>query len=117
MKDKRRTTTLQTLAAKHSIEVWGAPAWDLECGSCAEVRTVDSNYMSANTYRAELDGASMVRCPECGAGIAQPDPGTSLGRKWFYWTCMPGCLPESEAWGPYDSEREALLAAVEGLDD
>ncbi len=30
---------------------------------------------------------------------------------WFYWYCFPGCLPDSEAMGPFDSHSEALKAA------
>ena len=32
---------------------------------------------------------------------------------WFYWYCFPGCLPDSEASGPYNSYNEALAAARE----
>jgi hypothetical protein len=27
---------------------------------------------------------------------------------WFYWFCMPGCMPDTEPIGPFDSEAEAL---------
>ena len=30
---------------------------------------------------------------------------------WFYWYCFPGCMPDSEAMGPYDSYAQALEAA------
>lgn len=30
---------------------------------------------------------------------------------WFYWYCFPGCLPDSEPMGPFDTEAEALKAA------
>jgi hypothetical protein len=30
---------------------------------------------------------------------------------WFYWYCMPGCMPDSDAIGPYKSERVALREA------
>jgi hypothetical protein len=26
---------------------------------------------------------------------------------WYYWSCQPGCIPDSEAVGPFDSEAEA----------
>ena len=26
---------------------------------------------------------------------------------WYYWSCQPGCLPDSEPNGPHDSEDEA----------
>jgi hypothetical protein len=32
---------------------------------------------------------------------------------WFYWYCFPGCMPDSDAIGPFDSHKEALDAARE----
>lgn len=32
---------------------------------------------------------------------------------WFYWYCFPGCMPDSEAYGPYESRQAALDAARE----
>jgi len=31
---------------------------------------------------------------------------TPLG--WWYWWCAPGCLPDSEDMGPFNSEAEAV---------
>lgn len=30
---------------------------------------------------------------------------------WFYWICQPGCLPDSEPFGPFESEEAALKDA------
>src|SRR3954463_10272056 len=30
---------------------------------------------------------------------------------WFYWYCLPGCLPDTEAVGPFGSYAEALQDA------
>ena len=32
---------------------------------------------------------------------------------WFYWYCFPGCLPDSEAIGPFDSYAAAKTDARE----
>jgi hypothetical protein len=32
---------------------------------------------------------------------------------WFYWYCFPGCMPDSEAMGPYPTRTAALKAARE----
>jgi len=26
---------------------------------------------------------------------------------WFWWTCIPGCLPDSDPMGPFATEQEA----------
>jgi hypothetical protein len=30
---------------------------------------------------------------------------------WYYWYCFPGCMPDSNPFGPYPTEAEALHAA------
>ncbi len=30
---------------------------------------------------------------------------------WFWWTCMPGCLPDSSPMGPFKTKAEALADA------
>lgn len=37
--------------------------------------------------------------------------GEALEAGWFYWFCLPGCLPDSDPCGPYKTEGEALEAA------
>lgn len=27
---------------------------------------------------------------------------------WYFWFCLPGCLPDSDAFGPYQTEKEAI---------
>lgn len=36
---------------------------------------------------------------------------------YYWWACFPGCLPDSEPNGPFESEEEALNDAREGYDD
>lgn len=30
---------------------------------------------------------------------------------WFYWFCFPGCIPDSDAIGPFSTEAEAIADA------
>ena len=32
---------------------------------------------------------------------------------WYWWACFPGCLPDSEAIGPFATEAEAVADAQE----
>jgi hypothetical protein len=32
---------------------------------------------------------------------------------WYYHACFPGCLPDSPASGPYDTEEEAKVACMD----
>lgn len=38
-------------------------------------------------------------------GAEELEPG------WYYWFCFPGCMPDSEPIGPYETEQEAVDAA------
>lgn len=35
---------------------------------------------------------------------------------WYWWTCFPGCLPDGDAIGPFDTEAEALANAQSNND-
>lgn len=39
------------------------------------------------------------------------------GPGWYYWFCLPGCLPDSDPMGPFDSESAALADARAQADD
>ena len=36
------------------------------------------------------------------------DEYTIFDAGWYYWYCMPGCLPDSEPFGPFETEAEAV---------
>lgn len=36
---------------------------------------------------------------------------------WYYWYCFPGCLPESDATGPFRTAKQAVKHAWEYTGD
>lgn len=34
---------------------------------------------------------------------------------WYWWPCFPGCLPDGEPMGPFETEAEAIANAREDL--
>lgn len=34
---------------------------------------------------------------------------------WYWWACFPGCMPEGDAIGPFDTEEDALTDARDGV--
>jgi hypothetical protein len=38
------------------------------------------------------------------------EDGEPLPSGWYFWFCLPGCLPDSDPIGPYDTEEEAIEA-------
>jgi hypothetical protein len=45
------------------------------------------------------------------------DPEHYHGPGWYWWSCFPGCLPDSDPVGPFETEEAALADAREGMDD
>lgn len=46
-----------------------------------------------------------------------PSNGEPFDAGWYWWTCIPGCLPDSDPVGPFKSEDAALADARNGMDD
>ena len=40
--------------------------------------------------------------------LFETESGEPMDPGWYYWYCQPGCLPDSEPIGPFDSEALAL---------
>lgn len=94
---------MQALADEHHIVVWQDDVYEGECRSCHE-----SVLLHGEAYQASRDNRV---CPTCGKHV--PMHNTTTG--YFWWCCLPGCLPEGDAQGPYETELEALESATEGL--
>ena len=41
----------------------------------------------------------------------ESEDGNPLPDGWYWWSCFPGCLPDSDPVGPFDTEAEALADA------
>jgi hypothetical protein len=37
--------------------------------------------------------------------------GEEMPAGWYWWTCFPGCMPEGDPMGPFDTEEAALAEA------
>ena len=36
---------------------------------------------------------------------------------WYWWPCFPGCLPDGEPNGPFETEQAALADARDGIEE
>lgn len=45
---------------------------------------------------------------ELESDILDVDEGGYLPAGWYWWSCFPGCLPDSDPSGPFATEQEAL---------
>lgn len=39
------------------------------------------------------------------------EPADFAGEGWYWWPCFPGCLPDGDPVGPFDTEAEAIADA------
>lgn len=102
---------MRTLCSSHNVNVWREARRTLVC-SCGDYE-VPAGRIDYRTR--ELDGATLPKCPSCGDWCE--DQGASGQNAWWWETCAPGCLPDSDTMGPFDDEVTALECATEGLDD
>ena len=56
----------------------------------------------------EIFHVSQLECNYNLQNLDHADEYTITEPGWYWWSCFPGCLPDSEAFGPFDSEAEAL---------
>ena len=56
-------------------------------------------------------------CPLCCPDSLDDDNPHTDHVGWFWQACFPGCLPDSEPYGPFESREAALADAREGFDD
>ena len=67
-------------------------------------------YVGDPAIRTERNRLDYLWTDDFGRGtINGGDPVDGPG--WYYWYCFPGCLPDSEPFGPFASKAEALADA------
>ena len=64
-------------------------------------------YHESGSFEAFHRGAHCEEHPE--GSVSCHDCAMNCG--WYWWPCSPGCLPEGEPTGPFETEEEALADA------
>ena len=78
-----------------------------ECKGCGAERPLFPDYYGALYPNDE-------HCEECGyTGFRCLDTKVS----WYYWACFPGCLPDGDPIGPFETEDDAILDAQESYEE
>jgi hypothetical protein len=95
---------LLELAERLHVEIWQEPISEIDC--------------LCGTYTMPRDAANSghASCPSCGDDILSDDITHTDKIGFWYWTCLPGCLPDSDVSGPYDTAMAALTDATEGFE-
>lgn len=83
-----------------NVEIWEDEIATVECERCGDFDVPhDTAFATDAAY-----------CPGCNKPARRL---SSDQTAWWFWYCMPGCLPDSEPMGPYSSEAAAIKAARE----
>ena len=72
----------------------------------------DLDYSGMHQFRDEETGDlygsfEIFQGPEYSEITNPEDPGYLESRKWYWWSCFPGCLPDGDPCGPFDTSTEA----------
>lgn len=67
-------------------------------------------YGSFQTFYADQGDCADLAKAEIAAGVPAEDRIT-YQPGWYWWACFPGCLPDGEPMGPFESEQAAIEAA------
>lgn len=94
-----RTDNLEAKCRKYNLEVWhttGAAARAHRAGAREAYNATTGN----NTDFAQWAG----------------EHGFQIRAGWYWWTCCPGCLPDSDPIGPFTSYTRAAEDALSAWD-
>jgi hypothetical protein len=97
-------------------DTWSLPDLEVFELTAREVAERDDELIYHYSKRHEFRLASMnSRTREKMFDTIIEEEGITGG--WFYWFCFPGCMPDSDAIGPFASHKEALADAREQFAD
>jgi hypothetical protein len=65
-------------------------------------------------WRAELIAEKVTSSPEDDDHEEERQQEAESLEGWYWWTCCSGCLPDSDASGPFETEEEAIQDAGGG---
>lgn len=108
--DPRRASDAHSLP---DVEVWQDEIVTVCCHRCGDFEIPASQFEATEakycpSCERELDMEDDEENPDGQDHYVYPDR-----KGWFYWYCLPGCLPEGDPIGPFASEAEALADARE----
>lgn len=60
-------------------------------------------------YRTLVENTEDEWVGETRSAAHREDDDEVWGEGWYWWTCFPGCLPDSQPFGPFTTAEEALV--------
>ena len=91
------------------VEVFETRIVHIECPHCGDFERPDGEYWE------DITCPSCTRPVESVGYVSMPDSSQKWG--WFWHSCFPGCLPDSEPMGPFETRAEAIADAQANAED
>ena len=91
-----------------NVEIFSAPIYRVSCDQCR--RDDDENHTNA-CVECEHEAILLPLEPKEHDAPIRAEKTERVG--FWYWYCFPGCMPDSSAYGPFDSYDAALADARE----
>lgn len=79
-------------------------ASEADCPHCTSTNVADSG----GEYRCDS-------CTKGRKGYTVPKDEERSG--WYWWSCFPGCLPDGDSNGPFETEADAVADAITDAQD
>ena len=97
--------TIPNHESRHTMQVYSDPTRESDPHALPDVEVF---YVSQAVC---LDDRHDEPCPQpCSECDHDCEP-ERMEIGYYWWSCFPGCSPDSEPFGPYDTEAEAVDAA------
>ena len=68
-------------------------------------------YIHSDTVTAEVFYVSQLEATYNLDNLDHADEYTITAPGWYWWPCFPGCLPDGDPMGPFETENEAITDA------
>jgi hypothetical protein len=71
----------------------------------------DNGQLKSYSEIAQDNNLEVFHCPD--DYPLEDENGEPVEPGFYWWSCSPGCIPDGEPIGPYDTEHEATAEAIE----
>ena len=86
-------------------QIYSNPKRESEPFALPDVEVFYQSYIICNCGDMDFQRGTDDPCSNCNSPLNDTD---TIGVGFFYWYCLPGCLPDGDPVGPFESEQAAI---------
>ena len=86
-------------------QIYSNPKRKNEPHALPNVEVFYKGYILCTCGNLDFERGTYDTCAECGDKLHVAD---TIGVGFFYWFCFPGCLPDGDPAGPFETEQAAI---------